>query len=196
MTEPDSHWLERAKAVGATQARYLWALLILILFYAALQLENVSGGSAAVKVPMVGLELSRMVVLASGPGVLSLIVLAIVGSMRALRRGREQALKGHTDEEFDLHPNVIDLAFYAPPGSTSLFVHLARTIYAVFLSSALAEGVWLAWHMLARGALEERLTPYVVVVEVIGALLWLRAAWLVGEVWFRSIRDYSTLYRT
>ncbi len=148
------------------------------------------------KVPMVELGLSRMVVLASGPGVLSLIVLAIVGSMRALRRGREQALKGHTGEEFDLHPNVIDLAFYAPPGSARVFLHLARSIYALFLSLALAEGVWLAWHMLARSALAGRLAPYVVVVEVIGAFLWLRAAWLVGEVWFRSIRDYSTLYRT
>lgn len=196
MNEPDRHWLERAKAVGATQGRYLWALLILMLFYAALQVENVSGGSASVKVPVVGLELSRMVVLASGPAVLSLIVLAIVGSMRALRRGREQALKTHTGEEFDLHPNVIDLAFYAPPGSAAPFVHLARTVYAVFLSLSLAEGVWLASHMLASHVLDGRPAFYVAVIEVIGALLWVRAAWLVGGVWIRSVRDYSTLYRT
>jgi hypothetical protein len=195
MNEPDRHWLERANAVGATQARYLWALLILILFYAALQVENASGGSASVRVPIVGLELSRIVVLASGPGVLSLIVLAIVGSMRALRRGREQALKSHTGEEFDLHPNVIDLAFYAPPGSASPFVHLARTVYAVVLSLGLAEGAWLASHLLARHEIDGWPASYVVVLEVIGALLWVRAAWLVGGVWIRSIRDYSTLHR-
>jgi hypothetical protein len=196
MTEPDRHWLERVNAIGATQARYLWGLLILMLFYAALQLETVSPPPpASVKVPIVDLEISRIVVLSSGPGLLSLIVLAIAGSMRALRRAREQGLAGRTGEEFDLHPNVIDLAFYAPPGSSGLFVHLARAIYAIFLTLGLAEGAWLACHMLARQMVYGRPTSFIVVVEVLGALLWIRATWLVGAVWVRSIRDYSTLCR-
>ena len=195
MTEPDRHWLERVNAIGATQARYLWVLLILMLFYAALQVETVSLPAAPVKVPIVGLEISSIVVLSSGPGVLSLIVMAIAGSMRALRRGREAGLAGHTGEEFDLHPNVIDLAFYAPPDSASVFVHLARAIYAIFLTLALAEGMWLVRHMLARQLVYGRPSSYFVVVEVLGALLWIRATWLVVGVWARSIRDYSTLYR-
>lgn len=115
--------------------------------------------------------------------------------MRALRRGREQAHESRTGEEFDLHPNVIDLAFYAPPGSASFFVHLARTVYAIFLSLGLAESVWLASDMLVRHTVDGRPAPYIVVVEVLGALLWIRAAWLVRGVWARSIRDWSTLYR-
>lgn len=195
MTELDRHWLERVNAIGATQARYLWVLLILMLFYAALQAGTVSLPAAPVKVPIVDLEISSIVVLSSGPGVLSLIVMAIAGSMRALRRAREGGLAGHTGEEFDLHPNVIDLAFYASPGSASFFRYLARAVYAIFLTLGLAEGVWLVWHMLARHMVYGRPASYIVVVEVLGALLWIRATWLVVGVWARSIRDYSTLYR-
>jgi hypothetical protein len=195
LTEPDRHWLERVDAIGATQGRYLWALLIVMLFYAALQVEAVSGRPASVKVPIVDLQLSTIVVLSSGPGVLSLIVLAIVGSMRALRRGREQGLDSRTGEEFDRHPNVIDLAFYAAPGSASFFAPLPRLVYAVFLSLGLTEGVWLSCHMLARHAVDGWPPSYIVVVEVLGALLWFRAVWLVSGVWSRSIREYWTLYR-
>ena len=196
MTELDPHWLSRVNAIGATQARYLWSLLSLMLFYAALQLETVSLPATPVKVPVVDLEISRIVVLSSGSGVLSLIVMAIAGSMRALRRGREGGLAGRTGEEFDLHPNLIDLAFYAPPNSAGFFVHLARVVYAIFLTLGLAEALWLMWHILRRHMAYGPLAVYIVIAEVLGAALWLRATWLVVGVWDRSIRDYSTLYRS
>jgi hypothetical protein len=192
MTELDR---QRVDAIGATQARYLWALLILILFYGALQMRPVLEPAESVRVPVLDLKISSIVVLSSGPGVLSLIVMAIVGSMRALRRARKDGLAGRTGEEFDLHPNLIDLAFYAPPGSASLFVHLARTVYAILLTLGLAEAVWLVWHMLTRHMASGRLATFIVVVEVLGTLLLLRATWLVLGVWARSLRDYSTLYR-
>src|SRR5437867_230219 len=92
MTELDPHWLSRVNAIGATQARYLWSLLILMLFYAALQLETVSLPATPVKVPVVDLEISRIVVLSSGSGVLSLIVMAIAGSIYRHRRGAGRSL--------------------------------------------------------------------------------------------------------
>ena len=104
--EPDPHWLERAKAVEATQSRYLWLLLVLTLFYPALHLQTASV-PGTVKVPFVDLVISTVPILASGTGVLSLIVLAIVGTMRALRRAQETGLSWRTGEEFDVHPNVI-----------------------------------------------------------------------------------------
>jgi len=190
MATPDPHWFERVKAVGAAQARYLWVLLILMLFYAALHLQT-GLDKVSTKVPILDLEISRILVLSSGTSMLSLIVLAIAGSMRALRRANEQALEGRTGEEFDLHPNLIDLAFYAPPGSAGPFVHLAFGVYAIFFSLALVEGVWLGQHMW-----DARLpAPYVVIITGLGVLLWIRAAWLVGKVWSRCVRDYSTVWR-
>lgn len=196
MAEPDPHWLSRVNAIGATQARYLWLLLILMVFYAALQIETLPPPAAPVKVPVVDLEISRIVVLSSGPGVLSLIMMAIAGSMRALRRGREGGLAGRTGEEFDLHPNLIDLAFYAPPGSARFFVHLARAVYAIFLTLGLAEALWLVWHMVGRYLTDGRLAVYIVIAEVLGTVLWIRATWVVMGVWGRTIRDYSTVYRS
>jgi len=191
MAEPDPHWLERVHAVGAAQARYLWTLLILMLFYAGLHLQTASTpDKVSTKIPIVDLEINTLLVLSSGTGILSLIVLAIAGSMRALRRAREVALGDRTGEEFDLHPNLIDLAFYAPPGSAGPFVHLALGVYAIFLLLALVEGVWLG-----RSMYDPRLPwPYTVTITVLGVLLWIRAAWLVGGVWLRCVRYYSTLW--
>jgi hypothetical protein len=70
--------------------------------------------------------------------------------MRALRRAREQGLGGRSGEEFDAHPNAIDLAFYAPPQSNKIFSHLARFVYALFLLLALLEGLWLSRYMVGR----------------------------------------------
>jgi hypothetical protein len=190
MAAPDPHWFERVKALGAAQARHLWVLLILMLFYAALHLQT-GPDKVSTKVPILDLEISSILVLSSGTSMLSLIVLAIAGSMRAARRAQEQGFAGRTGEEFDLHPNLIDLAFYAPPGSASPFVHLARAVYAIFLSLALVEGVWLGQHMY-DGRLP---TTYAVIITALGGLLWIRALWLVGEVWRRCVRYYSTVWR-
>jgi hypothetical protein len=192
MSEIDPHWLERVKVLGVAQARYLWLLLILMLFYAALHLQTVSSpDKASAKVPIVDLDVSITLVLSSGTGMLSLIILAIGGSRRALRRAREQGLAGRTGEEFDLHPNLIDLAFYAPPGSAAVFVRLAQAVYAIFLSLALVEGVWLCRHMV-----DARLpATYIAVIVALGILLWFRAFWLVVEMWWRGVRYYSTVWR-
>jgi hypothetical protein len=138
-------------------------------------------------VPIVEVNISGLVVLASGTAVLSFVVLVIAGSMRALRRAREQGLGGRSGEEFDAHPNAIDLAFYAPPQSNKIFSHLARFVYALFLLLALLEGLWLSRYMV-----EARL-PAWYVLAVFSALLWIRALWLVGDFWRRCIHDLLTL---
>jgi hypothetical protein len=155
-----------------------------MLFYAALHLQ---AETESTKVPLLDIEVSRAIVLSSGPVILALLVLAIAGSMRALRRAREAAPVSLAQEEFDFHPNLIDLAFYAPPESHPLFSPLARSVYAVFLSLGLIEGVWLGQHIC-----DSRLpTTYIVVVVVLGACFWLRAAWLVGDyLWRRCFHDF------
>lgn len=193
MPEPDVHWLERVKAVGAAQARYLWVLLILMLFYAALQVRTVSPpGTVSARVPLLDLEISSILILSSATAVLSVVVLAVAGSMSALGRARKQGLGERTGEEFDLHPNVIDLAFYAPPGSARLFVHLARSVYALFLTAGLAEGLWLAPYMS-----DVRLPAvYVVGVTLTGTLLLIRGVVLTVQIWDRCVRDYRSLWKS
>ncbi len=111
--------------------------------------------------------------------------------MRALRRARENTFPGRTGEEFDLHPNLIDLAFYAPPGSAGAFVPLAGTMYRIFLSLALVQGVWLSRHMF-----DARLpATYIWIVTVLGVLLWLRAAWVLGHLWRTAIGLYVSGWR-
>lgn len=92
--------------------------------------------------------------------------------------------------------HMIDLAFYAPPNSARFFVHLARVVYAIFLTLGLAEALWLVWHMLGRHMAYGPQAVYIVIAEVLGAVLCIRATWLVVGVWDRSIRDYSTVYRS
>ncbi len=68
MSNLDPRWLERLQVVGKAQARYLWVLLIAMIFYAALQ-QRVRAGlnETSLKVPIVDLEVSGSVVLGFGP---------------------------------------------------------------------------------------------------------------------------------
>jgi hypothetical protein len=159
-----------------------------MVFYLALQIP--APNNARLKVPMVDLELNGAVVLASGTAVLSFVVLAIIGSMRALERAHDVGLGERTGEEFDIHPNAIDLAFYAPPGSHKLFVNLARDVYLLVLLLGLVEAAWL-W----VGIVQVRATAWPVFAGV-GALLWARAVWLMTPVWYQRIRDLPNLWRT
>jgi len=136
------------------------------------------------------LELSGAVILASGTAVLSFVVLAIAGSMRALSRARDVGLGERTGEEFDVHPNAIDLAFYALPGSPKLFVNLARDVYLLSLLLGLLEAAWL-WVDIVQ---VRTAAWYAVVVG--GALLWALAVWHIAPPWYRRIRNLPNLWRT
>ncbi len=196
MAEPDPQWLERLRAVGKAQARYLWILSVAMVFYAALQSGiGSSPGDPALKVPIVELPVSGAVVLASGTPVLSFIVLAILGSGRALRQARVAlGLRGHADwsgEEFDTSPNAIDLAFYTTPQSHKIIATVAHFGYAVFLLLGVVEAGWLWWRPVAA-----RSAAWWWVPAMIGAVLWLPTAWRVFTLWVQRIRNVPTLWRT
>jgi hypothetical protein len=159
-----------------------------MVFYQALQIP--APKNAWLKVPIVDLELNGAVVLASGTAVLSIIVLAIVGSMRALKRARDVGLGERTGEEFDIYPNAIDLAFYALPGSHKFFVNLAHDVYLLVLLLGLVEAAWL-W----VGIVQVRATAWPMFAAV-GALLWARAVWLMIPAWYQRIRDLPHSWRT
>jgi hypothetical protein len=90
MEDLDQYWLNRLQAVGKAQGRYLWILLISALFYAALRARVIDSTAEtnSLKVPLIDIELSAQVVLASGAPVISFVVLAVTGALRAFGQAR------------------------------------------------------------------------------------------------------------
>jgi hypothetical protein len=100
--------------MGKAQSRYLWILLITMIFYGALQ-ERVSVDTDPLKMPIVDVEISGPFVLGFGPALISFFVLAVTGALRATRTARAKLNLGRGDwsgEELDTSPNTLDLAFY------------------------------------------------------------------------------------
>ena len=58
MTDLDRHWLERLQVMGKVQSRYLWILLITMIFYGALQ-ARVYVDTDPLKTPIVDLDIER-----------------------------------------------------------------------------------------------------------------------------------------
>lgn len=188
MADLDPHWLTRMEAVGKAQGRYLWILLVAMVFYAALQSGIGSSPSdPLLKVPFVELPLSGAVVLASGTTVLSLLVLAIVGSMRALKRARDALVLSGGAEEFDTHPNLIDLAFYMTPGSPRLIiVDMAYFVYVGFLLLGLGEAAWLWLHTVEAAKSQ----PWWYLFAAVGAVFWIPALCLVAARGYGRLRAW------
>jgi hypothetical protein len=74
--------------MGKAQSRYLWILLVTMIFYGALQ-ERVYVDTDPLKMPIVDVEISGPLVLGFGPALISFFVLAITGTMRATRMAFE-----------------------------------------------------------------------------------------------------------
>lgn len=183
-------WIERLRAVAKVQARYLWILLVMMVFYAALQVRVVTPTEPTIlKLPVVDLAISGDVVLASGPSVLSFLVMAIIGTMWAYMRAREAlglSPEGAywTGEELDTSPTGIDLAFYSTPDSNKLFAAIGHLGYSLFLLGAVGEAAWLWWRMIStRTSIPGHLF------SVFELTLLMIAAWQSGYMLCRNARE-------
>jgi hypothetical protein len=199
MTEDtDRLWLERARALGAAQSRYLWFLLVAMVFFAAIHPHPVANTSPVtpLKVPILDLEIDRWLVLASGPVVLSFLVMAIGGSLRAYRRAIRKLSLGDgadwRDEAVDTHPNAIDLSLYTTPESPKFLATLAYFSYPAFLTAGLVQAacLWsdlLDWRASIRGWL---------LFVAAGAVLWLLGAGQVVAMWVKRVGRLRVLRET
>ena len=194
MSSLDQHWLERLQVIGKAQTRYLWMLLVAMVFYAAL-LWRVRGSldETSLKVPIVDLEVSGSLVLGFGPLLISFLVLVMLGTMRAYTRAREQLGLGRADwsgEQFDTSPNAIDFAFDTIPSSPKVVATALHFAYPLFLVTGLVEAAWLAKRLVDACA------PARWMFVVAASVLWLPAAWLVACLLYRRARDVPTLWKT
>jgi hypothetical protein len=192
MTELDRRWLERLQVMGKVQSRYIWILLITMIFYGALR-ERVYIDTDPLKMPIVDIEISGSFVLGCGPALISFFVLAIAGTMRATRTARAKLNLGRGDrngEELDTSPNALDLAFYTTPQSPKPIAVVTHFSYVAFLALGLYEAAWIAKQLWDAEA------PTWCLFVVLGAVLWLPAVGLVGYEFLRRLRDVPTLWRT
>ena len=187
MTAPSSPtppWEKRFDAVGAAQSRYLWVLLVAGIFYLSLGLAAApatSNDTRVVEIPILGLELSTTAVWSSGPAVLSLLILVVVGSLRAAgvaSRALGIDKLGSDAEAFDASPNAIDLAAYSTTKTGPKVRWLLGLSYPGYLTLFLVQALL---HLVALWRLAPD-RPWVIVVASVSSVLLLWAGIMV--VWF------------
>jgi hypothetical protein len=195
MPELDPYWLQRLQSVGKAQARYLWFLLVAALFYLALRPQVIAGSTGALQIPIVELQLDGSLVLASGPVVLSFLVLAIMGSLRAFRRARDKLSLGHgadwQSEAADTHPNAIDLAFYTTPESPKVLATVAYFAYPGVLLAGLLEAAWFWYELTSEQYAVDHRTAFL----VISVFVWVPAAWQVGTMLVGRLKKIPQLWQ-
>jgi hypothetical protein len=196
----DQYWLKRLQAVGKAQGRYLWILLISALFYAALRARAIDSTaettSFSLKVPLIDIELSAHVVLASGAPVISFLVLAVTGALRAFGQARTKLGLGSggdwSAEAVDTHPNAIDLALYTTAKSPKLIATVTYFVYPLFLTAALIEAAWLWSNFLDPS----RHVPVWNALSVFALVFWVPAAWQVCSMWIKRVLNVRTLWNS
>ena len=185
-TKAKEQWLVRANAVGSAQARNFWFLLVAAIFLFALRSADAEG--TGVRVPIVDLLLDRDAVLAVGPLVLTLSLIAAHGSMAAwgdaLRSAQGDAWASEADR-FDLHPTQVDFLLYAVREWPFEVGDLMKLVcYPLFLSLVTIEATF-EW---ARLVAERTWTE--LALAVVSAPLLLIASLLTLRLWRLRVREY------
>jgi len=145
-------WVERLHAVGKAQERYLWILVVLAIFYGALHVRLTSPGAEAdtpLTIPFIGLELEASVVRASGPFLLSFVLLAFFGALRAF--GRASKVLGLNSpvvppgslEGLDIYPNALELAVYTTSDTPKKLRQFLYLTYPILMLAILLEAAWI-----------------------------------------------------
>lgn len=197
MVQVDEHWLARLNALGRAQSRYLWILLVACLFYAALRTAtqaSVDPNDPGLQVPIVDLTLNPKIVLALGCVVISFLVMAITGSLRAYSNARSNLGAGsgadYKAESFDTSPNAIDLAVYTTKDSPRWLAVIAYFTYPAVLTLALFEGAILAYDLI-NGPLKSIAGRWWFVGA--GGILWILAVWQVVTIVIGRIHNVHKL---
>ncbi len=182
----ESHWVDRFHAVGRAQSRYLYSLLVVCLFFWALysRLASEQHGTA-LSIPIAGIEIDGFVVLASGPVVISLVLLAALGTFPAIRTAQEKiGALGTPFEALDTSPTAIDFIVYSRHEGVR---RLALLSYPFALTLALVEAVWLWNESRARPEL-----PGHSLFVVVGALLLVWSTLRLVAYWWFKMRHMFT----
>lgn len=110
MVDKDSPWFARHQVTGRAQSRYLWVMLLTALFFFVLALGGFPDPVATLPVPLLRVNVPSLIVWATGPTVLSFLVLMLMGALRAHTTSREHLEIADGEdvgaEAADQHPNA------------------------------------------------------------------------------------------
>jgi hypothetical protein len=188
---PDTHWIARINAVGKAQSRYLWLLLLAMLFFPALrETFATAGAKGTLKVPIVDLDLDARSVLAAGPLVISAVVLMVLGTIRALKEAMRkfdpQTLAAGELERFDENPTALDLILYTTASTRSWIAGVLFLVFPLLLLLGLSEAAWL-WLIMPGAGWGGSAWP---VLRWATLILWLPALWKTLEFFQGRVRTW------
>jgi hypothetical protein len=152
----------------------LWILLLTGLFFFFLTLEGVPTPTATFRVPLINLEVPKLLVWASGPAILCFLVLMLMGALRAHTTSQTTlGIGGKADAEAaDLHPNALDFAFYTTADSKDLVKWFFGCFspYFLFPVAVLVLAAFMGWLLYSEASGGLRW-----VFVAVGLVLWLPA---------------------
>jgi hypothetical protein len=184
-------WKRRLSAVSSAQAKYLWALVVLGIFYFVLQrsLGNPIGADRdAVELPVLGIPLPVAAISLAAPSVLFFVLLVVMGSMRAYRTAETKATSpGTPSEAIDASPNPLDLAVYTTTDSPTWLQRVLVLTYPLFLSVFAAEATWI---LLSLFKAPDGLATWLF--RLLGVLTGIPALVLLLRLWHRALRRVLT----
>ncbi len=143
-------WKARLNAASAAQARYLWVLLVLGVFYLAIDARQpASGAPSDVEFPVLKIPISSAVIWESSPAVLFFLILVLSGGQRAYKRAEAvlKTMRVTESEPVDHSPNAIDFVAYTSPSSPQLAQRILRFTYQLFVSLFAVEAGYLLWRI-------------------------------------------------
>lgn len=182
-------WHLRFQAVARAQARYLYLLVVVGLFYWALDGRIRQGPPfAPVSLPVVQVEIDPWVVWASASPVLAALLLGTLGTFRALSVAHDR-VKGQSDdvrnfESLDTSPTLIDFVFYTKTASGGV-ARFSLVAYPLVLTIFFVEAMWL----LARLWELEAPVPGLSVFLVIGSFELPFSFWGLAKLWFLKLKQ-------
>jgi hypothetical protein len=153
-------WRARCTALDRIQARYFYLLLIASIFYWALDRQFYPIGMSLpprVTFAFIQIELSSLLVWATGPAVMAFLCLALLGADTAVRQANStlavaQAASTVDGELLDAEPTVLEMAFYCTPDAhrlwracTALSQPVALTLPWTFAAWLLVSPLWWAF---------------------------------------------------
>ena len=154
------YWAVRLHAVGRAQSRYLFLLAIAGLFYYALdaRVSDIREYPNALRLPVVGIEVSALTIWASGPTVLGFLLLAVLGTLPALEAassgmkrsaGYDVQSEG-LPEELATDFNILDAVVYTTPRTPQPLRRVLSFAYPAVLTLFWLEAAVLLTVLLAR----------------------------------------------